>query len=329
MQATGAGTSGIDCVGEFVRRAKQRTNIAVCEICGFYWSVAFGVGLVVWNPCWLAVLYGFLCILSGIGGLAALSHEAQHLALLPNRKWNDLVGAWLLAYPVGSIFGVSRAVHLAHHKHLNSELDPDRHFHLEEDKANPAQFFLYYLKLLLGGQLWVSFVLNGFLRAQRSQQPQPAESAIIVPPRKYPEVLNLMITQAVVFSLFWLASGKWWYYLVLWVIPILTIGICLGYLRGFADHARLATDDLHRAGGRLISIPNPTLIDRLTLVGLNFQYHAEHHFFPHVPHYFLPKLHRLMQSDPHYREKYLLRKSYWGFILDYWQQIRNGIKSPA
>ncbi|HEY9677837.1 MAG TPA: fatty acid desaturase family protein [Drouetiella sp.] len=308
---------------EFLKRAKAKDHRALIDITVWGWGrIAGAVALFALFPNPLTYVIAIFFISSGMGILVALSHESQHSALLRNKKWNDRVGAWLCAYPVGSVYGSSRAVHLAHHKHLNTDMDPDRHFHIEDDKSTPEQFAAYFLRLLCGGQLWTSFVVNGFLRKP------DADSVSSVPKaptrdRKIPEVANLLPVQTVVFLTLYLVTGFWWAYFALWLVPIFTLGTFFGYLRGFIDHARLQDDDSDRAAGRLISVPNPSIWDRALLTGLDFHYHAEHHFFPSVPHYYLPELHDVLQRDPNFRDRYLVRPTYFSFLREYWNQIKN------
>ena len=54
--------------------------------------------------------------------LNILGHEAAHRLLFPNRRVNDFVGRWLLAYPTFQAFTAYRRVHFAHHR---DELGPD------------------------------------------------------------------------------------------------------------------------------------------------------------------------------------------------------------
>lgn len=316
-------------ISEFLKSAKPKTHRTAFDlIFNGYLRIVCGLMLfkMFSNPA--SYLLSVYIITSGMGVLVNLSHESQHSALLKNKRMNDFVGAWLCAYPVGSIWGSSRAVHLAHHKYLNTTADPDRHFHDEQDKSDPVQFVLYLVKLVLGGQLWTSIIVNGFLREKNSREPLDAtEKLVVLPRRTYPEVLNLIPVQACVFAIFWLATGYWWAYFALWLVPIFTLGTLLGYIRGFIDHARLATDDAVLSEGRLVSVPLPSLIDRLFFTGLEFHFHAEHHFFPSVPHYYLPKLHKLLQSSEDYRQRYLLRPSYTSFLIDYFKQISRGEKS--
>ncbi len=353
----------------FLKRAKAKNFRAILDIILWGWGrISIGVAIFTLLPNPLTYALGIVFISSGMGILVALSHESQHSALLRSKKWNDMVGAWLCAYPVGSVYGASRAVHLAHHKYLNTSQDPDRHFHLEDDKSTPEQFANYFLKLLCGGQLWTSIVVNGFLRkdevvsssgaSQHSSNWQSAgsesassegassecvssegatfdgavataEKTSVGARRKYPEILNLVPVQIVVFSLLWLVTGFWWAYFALWLVPIFTLGTFFGYLRGFIDHARLESDDMTRAAGRLISVPHPSLFDRALLTGLDFHFHAEHHFFPAVPHYYLPELHNVLQNDPAFRDRYLVRPTYFSFLRDYWKQIGSGAHHSA
>jgi fatty acid desaturase len=203
---------------------------------------------------------------------------------------------------------------------------------------------------LFGGQLWNSFVVNGFLRHRASNSLQksgsqssdktssvsatsapsiPTEPVVVLPKHKVPEVANLLPVQMVIFGLLWLVTGFWWSYFALWLAPIFTLGTFFGYLRGFIDHARLTDDDNKLAAGRLISVPNPSLWDRALLTGLDFHFHAEHHFFPAVPHYYLPQLHKILQNDEQFRDRYLVRPTYFSFLRDYWKQINLGAGNSA
>ena len=58
-------------------------------------------------------------------GLAILMHEAAHGLLHPKPRVNDAVGEWLCAAPVGVTLDGYRRYHLQHHKHTQTERDPD------------------------------------------------------------------------------------------------------------------------------------------------------------------------------------------------------------
>src|SRR5437868_15550494 len=132
MQTTTEAGIDNDAVTQFIKQAKPKTGKALLHLCVWSWGILVaGVALYCVFPSPWTFALAFLIITSRMGALLALAHDAQHSAFLPNKKWNDLIGAWCCAYPMGSIFGSSRAVHMAHHKLLNTIEDPDRNFHIE------------------------------------------------------------------------------------------------------------------------------------------------------------------------------------------------------
>ena len=71
---------------------------------------------------WWAWVVAFVLMGRGHCLLNILGHEAAHRLLFPNRRVNDFVGRWLLAYPTLQAFTAYRRVHFAHHR---DELGPD------------------------------------------------------------------------------------------------------------------------------------------------------------------------------------------------------------
>src|SRR4051812_26510305 len=58
-------------------------------------------------------------------GLIVLIHEASHRKLFRNARLNDVVGEVVLSWPFFISMYSYRANHFAHHRHLNTEYDPD------------------------------------------------------------------------------------------------------------------------------------------------------------------------------------------------------------
>ena len=71
---------------------------------------------------WWAWVAAFVLMGRGHCLLNILGHEAAHRLLFPNRRVNDFVGRWLLAYPTFQAFIAYRRAHFAHHR---DELGPD------------------------------------------------------------------------------------------------------------------------------------------------------------------------------------------------------------
>jgi fatty acid desaturase len=306
---------------ELLKRANPRTGRALVDLFVWCWGMMFlGIVPFLLLPNFCTFLFAFAVVTSRMGALLALAHDGQHATFLPDKKWNDLIAAWFCAYPVGSIFGSSRAVHMAHHKYLGHPEDPDRNFHWENDKSTAKEFAIHFARLIFGGQLWTSIVKNGLLRPLKSDK---KDAALVVLQRTgHPEILNLVPVQLVIWGSLWLASGQWWLYFALWLLPIFTTGTFLGFLRGFVDHARLRDDPDGPMEGRLITVLNVGPVARWYLAPFDFKYHAEHHLFPTVPHYFLEELHGILQNNSEIRKHYICRDNYAQFLKEYWHQIR-------
>ena len=322
-------TVGNDAVAEFVKRAKPKPARALVDLFVWSWGVLVaGVAVYIAFPSVWTFALAFLVVTSRMGALLALAHDAQHSAFLPNKRGNDLVASWMCAYPMGSIYGSSRAVHMAHHKLLGTVEDPDRNFHREDNKSTPAQFVAHFARLVFGGQLWTSIIVNGLLRP-RVKETTAQTGEVVVNRKGHPEILNLVPVQLAIWGVLWAASGQWWLYFALWLGPIFTLGTFLGFLRGFVDHARLKTDGDGPQEGRLMTVANVSFLERAFLAPFDFKYHGEHHLFPAVPHYYLSDLHELLQSSEFYRRQYGVRQSYAQFIAQYWRQIASDARSAA
>src|SRR6187399_652356 len=84
---------------------------------------SFGVVIAAaWINTWWSYLIAFDLMTRGHVCLNILAHEAAHRLLFTNRRRNDNVGRWLLAYPTYQAMLVYRRVHFAHHR---DEMGPD------------------------------------------------------------------------------------------------------------------------------------------------------------------------------------------------------------
>src|SRR5947207_328342 len=56
---------------------------------------------------------------------AILMHESAHKLLFSNKRMNDWVGTWLIAYPAWTPIGLYRRAHFAHHREEFGPDEPD------------------------------------------------------------------------------------------------------------------------------------------------------------------------------------------------------------
>src|SRR5579884_529456 len=95
------------------RIANGRNALTVASVWVY---VAVLVGGAVWigNP--LAYLAAFVLMGPMYARFAILMHEAAHKLLFTDKRVNDWVGTWLIAYPTFTPVSIYRRGHFAHHK---------------------------------------------------------------------------------------------------------------------------------------------------------------------------------------------------------------------
>ena len=105
---------GVPDVRRDLRRIDDRRNAR--SVAGLWAWVVAVVGVAVWvdNP----FLYAAAFVAMGplYVRFAILMHEAAHKLLFTNKRVNDWVGTWLIAYPAFIPIGLYRRGHFAHHR---------------------------------------------------------------------------------------------------------------------------------------------------------------------------------------------------------------------
>jgi len=109
-------------------------------------------------------------------------------------------------------------------------------------------------------------------------------------------------------------QGRWDLVLHGWAIPLI-VAIAFGNARSWAEHAMTAP------GNPLTHTRTVTSNRLVSFLMCNLNYHLEHHLFPGVPWYNLPKLHALMAGDYRHAGAFVHR-SYLRFL---WEAARVGV----
>jgi fatty acid desaturase len=99
---------------------------------------------------------------------------------------------------------------------------------------------------------------------------------------------------------------------VLYLLPGLIWGNFVNRIRSMAEHGLVPMT--HELNSTRTVIPS--LLDRLTIAPLGVSYHLEHHLFPFVPGYNLPRLHAELMRNPEYRRIAHVTHSYWGVFRE-------------
>jgi fatty acid desaturase len=88
-------------------------------------------------------------------------------------------------------------------------------------------------------------------------------------------------------------SGHLLQYLVLWILPLVTVVQAILRLRAIAEHG--ATTDFSSPLTAARTNVAPAWLEWL-IFPHHVNYHVEHHLYASVPHYHLPALHRAMAA---------------------------------
>ena len=237
----------------------------------------------------LVFLACLLLVIRNANYLAQIVHESDHGGLFRNPALNLRVGN-LAALMLGYTRSGHRHAHIDHHLYLNTERDPDRIF------GTPNQTGREILLYLIQDLFFVTAV-------KRLLQYSPSDSGpSSISPWKSVGVpffllntanrmLPVVGVQSAIVLLFTATTGPW-FYLWLHLVPLMTLYPVQIRIRSAAEHG--SESGAPRAGGGtwISRSGRLNVIERLIIAPMDQHYHYEHHVFPGIPNYNLPRAHR-------------------------------------
>ena len=302
---------GLDPVKRQAIRELHRLNRAWNLVAPVFFAIwALAAWLMLHFNSWLVLLPGYVLIGLLIHGLSNLMHEGIHGSLFRNRRW-DRHCAFLVGLPSTLSASAYRVNHLLHHKYTRTEQDPDEFDNVSKNVVVRSIFF--YAFIVFG---MILFVLRlPFIAWKNASPRQRREMA--------KERLLLSFIQVAVVGAA-LYFGCFTALLQVWLFP-LCFTILLGNVRGWTEHA------LTHGGHPLTKARTVTSNRVFSFLNLNLNYHLEHHLFPGVPWYNLPKVHQILLDD--YRAAGAsVYRSYFVYLVDAFRLGAHGItpaKAPA
>lgn len=215
--------------------------------------------------------------------LAILGHDGTHFTLSRSKRFNDTVTNLFTFWPLGLTTSGYRNLHFAHHRHTNTDQDPEL-MH-RSSKAPQWDLPVTVRKVLRYAAMdMVGYSLSDYLMIVAFARPDHKRSYI---------ALGLFHIAFIGISLL---LGAWWLPLM-WYGSLMTSFMMFFRLRTWLEHQ--GTDDTHRLHlNRLERILSPH----------NAWYHYEHHHWPAVPYYRLPELRQLIKDPPVISLKELMRR---------------------
>jgi len=282
-----------ELVQELTRRSAWRASIAVLHDL-LILAAAIAVALYYWpNP--LVVLLAVIVIGTRQHALFVIAHDAAHYLLYENRLLNDVVGR-TCAMLQGLSMCTYRVIHRMHHNNLYGELDPDTALHGGYPRGR-SYLIRKLLKDLSGLTAWKTYAyfLGGApaLNTKTNVALRPLDDTSQKLRDEARTDRNMVIGFHIGLLLLMAWSGHLVQYLVLWVLPLVTVVQAILRLRAIAEHG--ATTDFSSPLTAARTNIAPAWLAWL-IFPHQVNYHIEHHLYASVPHYNLPRLHRELKS---------------------------------
>lgn len=268
---------------------------ALIAIANFAAVVASGIAIVrldhwyYWLPC--AFVAGF-----GVFNCTVLLHEVVHRAVtnVANDRTYRLLGL-LYAIPSGISSSQFTRWHLDHHAGLGSDTeDPKRHY--LSPKRNARWFKLLYFTPAL-------FPIYFRAAAREAAAYEPELRARIARERLGTIAFQLSVLGAIA----WL--GGWFVAWKLYVIPIFFVFPIAFALNRLGQHYDINPND----PANWSTLVKGSLFWNTVYLYSNF--HLEHHYFPGVPFYHLPRLQKLLL--PFYEKRGMIARGYGELVWRY------------
>jgi fatty acid desaturase len=293
-RASGSRALPREVVLELTRRSPWRATLFVLEDVLLI-AAAIVAALAYWpNP--LVLSMAVVLIGTRQHALFIITHDAAHYLLFENRKVNDAIGR-LCAMPSGLSMCSYRVIHRMHHNNLYGELDPDTALHGGYPRGR-MYLVRKLLKDLSGLTAWKTYAYFLFAAPALNTATNKSLRPLDDTSERLREDARRDRNVVIVFHLVALAVAAWsgylLQYLVLWVLPLVTVVQAILRLRAIAEHG--ATTDFSSPLTAARTNLGPAWL-RWLLFPHNVNYHVEHHLYASVPMYNLPRLHEEMKRQ--------------------------------
>ena len=270
----------------------------------FEWTAIIGA-VILCEQYWHPVLYLLTVIWIGARqhALGILMHDGSHARILRAKGWNDAISEVFLSWPIFVTMRGYRKSHIPHHRYLDTDRDPDWVAKKTPEWEFPKSRLSLALMLLkdLSG-------LNAFrLLTDLAQLGDPGGVKGSGHGFRMGR-LSFYILMAGIIGFF----GLWQVFLLFWLVPLLTWFKVITHLRSIAEHFALEYDSFYT----LSRTTYLTLFERFLIAPNHINYHVEHHLYPGVPFYRLPKLHRLLMEHAEFRKKAHTSYTYLGVLQE-------------
>lgn len=264
--------------------------------------IAAAIAVSVYSGSIVVYIAAVLVIAGRMHALAVLVHEAAHFRFLRNRQISEWIMDVFAAWPVGANVEGYRQNHLAHHQHTNTDDDPDWVIKLGMAAFTFPQKMRELALRLLGYAVAVSSIRDIAHLLPRIRKHAPTRSAYRLLRLGFYVAVAAIVT----------ALGIWKGFVLYWLAPYFTAFFLFLYVRSVAEHFGSMDYDDELGSTRTVT---PYLWERWFFAPHNVNYHLEHHLYPSVPFYNLPRLQAALLRDDAYRSRAHLTRGYCTGLL--------------
>ena len=216
-------------------------------------------------------LVGIIAAGLALNAFFLLTHEGHHNLLFTNRTFAHAVNI-ALSTPLLTAPTAYRVLHELHHRYLGGPGDPDEY---RNYTGNPTKrWAMQWMRLTIGTLVYTPMIpVVAFRRAERADRIRMAA--------EYAVMGTIWIAAFALIPLDVL--------LQVWLIP----GVIVGYISGVRALAQHALTEAHDPLLASRSVRSNRIVAFLLL---NENFHLEHHLFPEIPSYNLPRLRELLRD---------------------------------
>ena len=244
--------------------------------------------------------------------LGVLAHEGAHHLVSERRRVNDVLSDLLASYPLGFTTVGFRTTHFQHHAYLETAKDPSR------------------ITIDLFPQDWTFPMTRRrvakVIARDLSGLSQASSSKLLkylweIPGGRGRHLAQLIAFHVVVVAVL-VRLQLIELYLVLWLVPLFTSAIALYRMRAAAEHSGLDSHQIRYMDESAdpLSATRTTIhrnrIMKFLLSPYNVSYHIEHHMYPSVPVFELPRLHDQLRQSPDFEARAHVTPGYAGLLRE-------------
>jgi len=273
-------------------------------LCIKFWSIPF-------------YLICSLYIASRKHSLGVIMHDGIHYRIAKNKKLNDIITNFLIAYPLIGTLKNARTVHFKHHQNPNTDDDPDWIVKQNKEWIFPQKkltFLFNIFKYCFGIHVIINFISKKSLKTKFEYFLRSLTCYFVTlnkSPNGYIYIFSYTILAIMLCYL-----NLFYYFFIFWLLPNFLWLPFLSRLRTICEHFGIEENVKHSY--ELTRTMYPTCIDKYLLsANWNMTYHIDHHLYPTIPSYNIKKLHDIIKNSPEYKNNaHITKNGYYGVFKE-------------